>query len=1238
MTENNDLSNIPPDISPYLYEIAERLQTRHASVMIGTGFSKNVESGNKTKKIPLWKDLGDIFYDKLNGGSLDKKTKEYLDPLKLAEEVEAAFGRPALNNIIKSSIPDEEFQPSELHKKLLNLPWSDIFTTNYDTLLERTAENILQFRYETIINKEDLIWSTKPRIIKLHGSFPSERPFIITEEDYRTYPDRYAPFVNTVQQSLLENTLCLIGFSGDDPNFLSWIGWIRDNLGMENSPKMYLIGVLSLSMGQRKLLEDRNIIPIDISFFSKNKEHYDALSKFLDFLLENCHYEKNQKWPNEKYVQIDSMPEDINGQVKKVIEVWQTTRKEYPNWVIMPHNRRTSLWQNTLNCIPVYNIEKVERPNDIIILYEFNWRIEKNFHPLLSDWADAYRRVIDSYNPFPDKLNISESVDPIKSGNYDWGKIGEYWIDLQLSLLAFYRQEGMDSDWNIVSERLNEIENECSQEQIAKYHYEQCLKKLFSLDIHETEREIDLWATNVSLSYWEAKKAGLLAEIGHLDTAQSILETSLKDIRSKLPLRPVKDDYSDISQEAYILQLLDYVQRCINFSVRYSPENGKRHEEYRKRWRQITEYECDPWEELDHFESALKIKQPPYKRTEYTYGFRIGEQRITEKFGNDTYTIESYSFLKYMEEIGIPFRLPGMTFGREATGNALERIADFSPEWALVTLIRSGEEKNIDLLFNRKAMVKITQEYADELAETFLDVLNKTVDGISKGNSFGNRNFAVNLAIILPQILSRLCVKNSYHIRTKILSFIKDIYSSEKRNNYSKIAKLTEGLIESFSIYEQQQLFPQFLEFPVIPDNIMYKYPDPFQYIDIVDAKIANNLKIDNSIIENQLKVDFNQENHEDPELSASIRKKYITRLVVLWRYGLLNDNQKERFVNLLWAKRKQNGFPADLDYYDFAFMWFPCPGNIDANELFRQYVIQTEISFDGYSMKKNEVPMTGGHSSYFRNIAGTFNEDISYQWCNEEINTLIEKIINWWNKDKEKSSKVDDSNVDAIVNEYKLRFRNIISVFSSVIEPNIEKVDKKFSKDIVGLLQEFLDYNISNHTARASFIKIFPETEQVLVSDIENSLLSNSEERYSDALNAILTLTRQNNGNIAHIILLLSQRIKFRSRLCLGKSMNAFYRIIKSYPHYLNDSIIGNLNIGLENLLPESDLKNEDGMEDIHKKLKWRMDGIWLLLALKDYFVGNNCEIPSYMKIWEEHCCDKNEFSEIRNSWLDYI
>ena len=65
-------------------------------------------------------------------------------------------------------------------------------------------------------------------------------------------------FVNTVQQSLVENILVLIGFSGTDPNFLNWIGWIRDNLGINFINKVYLISVDSISNAKRKLFNERN--------------------------------------------------------------------------------------------------------------------------------------------------------------------------------------------------------------------------------------------------------------------------------------------------------------------------------------------------------------------------------------------------------------------------------------------------------------------------------------------------------------------------------------------------------------------------------------------------------------------------------------------------------------------------------------------------------------------------------------------------------------------------------------------------------------------------------------------------------------------------------------------------------------------------------------------------------------------------------------------------------------------
>lgn len=143
---------------------------------------------------------------------------EFKTPIRLASQVEASFGRNELDNLILRSLPDDAIAPGELHRNLLRLKWRDVFTTNYDTLLERAYLDA-GVSYNVVTNKDTLLYERSPRIVKLHGSFPDIHPFIITEEDFRTYPNKYPGFVNTVRQALIESIFCLIGFSGDDPNF-----------------------------------------------------------------------------------------------------------------------------------------------------------------------------------------------------------------------------------------------------------------------------------------------------------------------------------------------------------------------------------------------------------------------------------------------------------------------------------------------------------------------------------------------------------------------------------------------------------------------------------------------------------------------------------------------------------------------------------------------------------------------------------------------------------------------------------------------------------------------------------------------------------------------------------------------------------------------------------------------------------------------------------------------------------
>ena len=236
-----------------------------ASVMVGSGFSCNAQ---KTRfdgpNMPIWTEIAEELSTQLYPERSIDGTPSVDNVLRLAQEYHAAFGRSELYRLLDQLVRDTEFAPGELHLRLLKLPWRDIFTTNWDTLLERASIDILERRYRVVQNMAQLPLVSQPRIIKLHGSFPAQFPLILTEEDYRTYPDKFAPFVNTVQQAMMETMFLLIGFSGEDPNFLNWSKWVRHNLG-DSAPKIYIAGWLELSHRQRCILEARGVMPIDLA-------------------------------------------------------------------------------------------------------------------------------------------------------------------------------------------------------------------------------------------------------------------------------------------------------------------------------------------------------------------------------------------------------------------------------------------------------------------------------------------------------------------------------------------------------------------------------------------------------------------------------------------------------------------------------------------------------------------------------------------------------------------------------------------------------------------------------------------------------------------------------------------------------------------------------------------------------------------------------------------------------------
>ena len=142
----------------YIKDIALKLHDPKmfggASLMVGAGFSKNAEGIGNRLSPPDWSELAAAMYEELypkpdEGEKIKNWEKEKIaktsgkNTLRLAEEYISFYDKNRMNTLIENNISDEMFVPGELHRRLLKLNWKDIFTTNYDTLLERTCDEIL---------------------------------------------------------------------------------------------------------------------------------------------------------------------------------------------------------------------------------------------------------------------------------------------------------------------------------------------------------------------------------------------------------------------------------------------------------------------------------------------------------------------------------------------------------------------------------------------------------------------------------------------------------------------------------------------------------------------------------------------------------------------------------------------------------------------------------------------------------------------------------------------------------------------------------------------------------------------------------------------------------------------------------------------------------------------------------------------------------------------------------------
>jgi len=1059
---------------PALQQIEKALwkqgKTRGAAVLVGAGFSRNAELSHGGAMLPpLWSDFARAMEERL-----DHKEVRMRDPLRTAEEFRAVLGQSALEGLIRELVPDDQWTPGTLHKELVALPWVDILTTNWDTLLERTAATTLGQTYETVRCLEDIATTRQPRIVKLHGSLPSNRPFILSEEDYRTYPKQFAPFVNLVQQVLLENELCLLGFSGDDPNFLQWSGWVRDQLGV-SARRIYLVGALNLGTAQRRLLEQRNVSPIDLSPLVAQVEpshrHRAATELFLERLRShrpkpewewNCHHKTSSSALNW---QADTL--QVATALSSLAREWAEARGAYPGWAICPPDLRRELKMDTVHALQNRAALAAMSPADRAKLcYETAWRLDMALLPV-GTW----------------ETELAEAVEDASS----WGdaKQRNFVITLLLRNAREDRNATSFEKWATELER----QTTSDPEVLSWLTYERCLWDRDVLDFKELEKRTP--TLNGTDPLWGLRRAALYSYLGNFNAARADVERVISQTRS-LFLRN--------RNSIWALSRFAWAHFCAG-SLRTWDEPEPRNEEVTSLKLRIHEAQCEPWDTISDFdreiEESLRRHQEANRSIEARFepGTYHDAQK-TLRFGNSPGLV-NYELDRLSDSAGIPLRTKSTLILSQRMERA-ESLAAHEGEADYLRTLRIVQTDQPAALERRFGRIEVAKLPADRLAflkSTLTQALDYAVEQLTKRQGWLDQFWSHRASVYL-EILSRLLVRSEpsealewFH---KGLAFSRDV-RWHHRELFEALGHLLERTLSAIPVLDRTALLPDMLDFQLpneiglAPPHIQSDWPTASDWLDaslmkrpMPDDRISQRIA---SLIEMARVGD------------SETRKRAVYWLMQLHIRGVLTASESKEFGEALWSRRPSEvEFPSDTNLRVHMFLLLPTPDGLNARDLFKQ---------------RNH---TGSSAGYMISVAGATHarpDGRRYElFESSEALSWLEKFVDWR---PEEAPAIDFGQIGA---ENELGQRSLGAAIANAVLPLLSPGE--LSSELAGRIFDRENDTPSVVLAYSEIVRLLPSEEERAIKGTIRAMVSRQNSTAWAGFNALFRWLRRSQTDEA--------------------------------------------------------------------------------------------------------------------------
>jgi len=887
-------------------------------------------------------------------------------PLRLAEEYRALLGQAALDALIRDFVPDTQWVPGDAHARLLELPWSDVLTTNWDTLLERTASDTTERSYEVVLTPTDIARTRSPRIVKLHGSLPSHTPFIFTEEDFRTYPRRFAPFVNLAQHVLLENELLLLGFSGDDPNFLAWAGWVRDQLG-PSARRICLAGVLNLSPARRRYLENINVTPIDCSplvshIVDPRAKHAQATT----LLLNGLHAAK----PTPVYVWSRTPVERASGpsepgeqpRIVALVENWKRDRRVSPAWLVAPYMERYQLRIDTDE--PARNalsdLKGLPPRDRARFAAELAWRLETG-HAGAPPW---FRACLESA--------LADSD----------GELGPDERARLIRLLAYQAIEDRDfarlDELTAALDRLSETD-----ESAAWAAYFRALSARDRLDLAGVAAALPAVVGDDPV--WMLRRAALHCVIDESKSAARLVRDALRDIARRR--RRDRRSIWLLSREAWARFLWGH----LFFELRGEEGSAS---EFEREWPAIyTEHKLDPWDELNGLEVELRQEQERasrYARDEKAH-FEPGSwtpQSDEPTHYVATWVVPVESQLRRLADfVGLPRNTGSTSVMGSRLARATETLENEQDEalvWRVATYLRSHDDRLMSQWFGRIRVAAMTQEQTDALTDSARGALAYLTPTLAlEDDDWVNR---VSHARVLLELLSRLAVRASPSMAGSLFGLGIAAFNDGADRHwwlYRPTGNLFARALSAIPPADRGPYFGSLLDFPVPAERprggLEEDWPEFSGSFDGPTVHLERPPEAWNRRI-SDLIAWVRRDGHNS-------RRHALLRLRLLHRKHLLSASEEVAFGAAIWSRRKSDqSLPEEERIYPAVFLELPEPAPGVARAAFNHDIVQPLLT-NARSFTRHTLPSLAYVGS------SATRGDVEWPYCSETALRLLKSM-----------------------------------------------------------------------------------------------------------------------------------------------------------------------------------------------------------------------------------------------------